>query len=58
MIKAQKKPRQILKHIIDAAITILLLFLMGYQFWEDFFHEWAGRRRRAAGKDSQMAEKT
>ena len=29
MIKAQKKPRKILKHIIDAAITILLLFLMG-----------------------------
>lgn len=42
MAKDKKKNRQILKHIIDAAMTILLLLLMGFQFWGDFFHEWAG----------------
>lgn len=42
MTKDKKKNRHILKYIIDAAMTILLLFLMGFQFWGDFFHEWAG----------------
>ena len=27
---------------IDILMTLLLLFLMGYQFWGDFAHEWAG----------------
>lgn len=31
-----------LKIIIDVLLTIALLFLMGYQFWGDEAHEWAG----------------
>lgn len=27
---------------VDAAMTVALLFLMGYQFWGDEAHEWAG----------------
>ena len=27
---------------IDIGMTLLLLFLMGYQFWGDTLHEWAG----------------
>lgn len=30
------------KRILDIVMTILLLFLMGYQFWGDKAHEWAG----------------
>lgn len=30
------------KIIIDILMTIALLFLMGYQFWGEFFHEWIG----------------
>ncbi len=31
-----------LKIIIDVLLTMALLFLMGYQFWGDEAHEWAG----------------
>lgn len=31
-----------LKRAVDAAMTAALLFLMGYQFWGDAAHEWAG----------------
>ena len=30
------------KWAVDAAMTVALLFLMGYQFWGDAAHEWAG----------------
>lgn len=31
-----------LKIAVDALMTLALLFLMGYQFWGDVAHEWAG----------------
>ncbi len=36
------KPKAILKIVVDALMTLSLLFLMGYQFWGDVAHEWAG----------------
>lgn len=36
------KPKARLKIAIDALMTLALLFLMGYQFWGDAAHEWAG----------------
>lgn len=36
------KPKVRLKIVIDALMTLALLFLMGYQFWGDVAHEWAG----------------
>ena len=30
------------KWAVDAAMTEALLFLMGYKFWGDAAHEWAG----------------
>lgn len=36
------KPKARLKIVIDALMTLVLLFLMGYQFWGDVAHEWAG----------------
>lgn len=36
------KIKAIFKNIIDVQMTVVLLFLMGYQFWGDFAHEWAG----------------
>lgn len=36
------KPKAKLKVGIDILMTLLLLFLMGYQFWGDVAHEWAG----------------
>ena len=36
------KPKARLKVGIDILMTLLLLFLMGYQFWGDAAHEWAG----------------
>lgn len=30
------------KEIVDVAMTVALLFLMGYQFWGDEAHEWVG----------------
>lgn len=38
------KPKAILKLILDAAMTLGLLFQMGYQFWGDTAHEWVGAR--------------
>jgi len=31
-----------MKTLIDVLLTLTLLFLMGYQFWGDEAHEWAG----------------
>ena len=36
------KPKAIIKIAIDALMSLGLLFLMGYQFWGDVAHEWAG----------------
>ena len=36
------KPKARLKVGIDILMTLLLLFLMGYQFWGEAAHEWAG----------------
>lgn len=36
------KPKARLKIVIDVLMTLALLFLMGYQFWGDAVHEWAG----------------
>ena len=36
------KPKAIIKIVVDALMTAALLFLMGYQFWGDAAHEWAG----------------
>ena len=36
------KQKARLKVGIDILMTLLLLFLMGYQFWGDAAHEWAG----------------
>lgn len=30
------------KPVVDIFMTVLLLFLMGYQFWGETAHEWAG----------------
>ena len=38
----QVKPKAICKILIDILMTLALLFLMGYQFWGDVAHEWAG----------------
>lgn len=32
----------VVKRIVDFIMTFLLLFLMGYQFWGQLAHEWAG----------------
>lgn len=36
------KPKARLKLAVDVLMTLALLFLMGYQFWGDVAHEWAG----------------
>lgn len=36
------KPKAAVKIAVDVLMTLGLLFLMGYQFWGDFAHEWAG----------------
>lgn len=36
------KPKAAVKMAIDILMTIILLFLMGFQFWGDAAHEWAG----------------
>ncbi len=36
------KPKVICKIVIDILMTLGLFFLMGYQFWGDAAHEWAG----------------
>lgn len=36
------KPKAAAKIAVDILMTLALLFLMGYQFWQDAAHEWAG----------------
>ena len=36
------KPKAVCKILLDALMTLALLFLMGYPFWGDAAHEWAG----------------
>lgn len=36
------KAKRIMKKTVDVLMTIALLFLMGYQFWGEQLHEWAG----------------
>lgn len=36
------KPKQTVKICVDVAMTVGLLFLMGYHLWGDTAHEWAG----------------
>ena len=36
------KPRRTVKICVDVAMTVGLLFLMGYHLWGDTAHEWAG----------------
>lgn len=36
------KKAAVLKIIVDALMTLTLLFLMGYQLWGEAAHEWAG----------------
>ena len=36
------KSTSIIKIIIDMLMTVMLLFLMGYQLWGEMAHEWAG----------------
>lgn len=36
------KPKAAAKIAVDILMTLGLLFLMGYQFWGDVAHEWAG----------------
>lgn len=36
------KPKIVVKVAVDILMTAGLLFLMGYQFWGDTAHEWAG----------------
>lgn len=36
------KPKAAIKIAVDVLMTLGLLFLMGYQFWQDAAHEWAG----------------
>ena len=35
-------PKAAVKIVVDILMTLGLLFLMGYQFWGDAAHEWAG----------------
>ena len=36
------KPKAVVKIAADVLMTLALLFLMGYPFWGDVAHEWAG----------------
>lgn len=36
------KPTAAVRITVDVLMTLGLLFLMGYQFWGDAAHEWAG----------------
>ena len=36
------KPKACIKMLVDALMSLALLFLMGYQFWGDLAHEWVG----------------
>lgn len=36
------KPKARIKMLVDALMSLALLFLMGYQFWGNLAHEWVG----------------
>ncbi len=36
------KPKFMFKITVDILMTAALLFLVGYQFWEEAAHEWVG----------------
>ena len=36
------KPKQIVKIVVDVAMTLGMLFQMGYHLWGDTTHEWVG----------------
>ena len=36
------RPKAVIKIAVDVFMTLALLFLMGYAFWGDVAHEWAG----------------
>ena len=36
------RPKAVIKNALDIAMTVALLFLMGFQFWGDTAHEWVG----------------
>lgn len=36
------KPKAVIKLVVDAVMTLALLFLMGYHFWGEILHEWVG----------------
>lgn len=38
----EKTIRSSIKPVVDVCMTVVLLFLMGYQFWGETLHEWAG----------------
>ena len=41
-VKMNKSIKSTIKPVVDIFMTVLLLFLMGYQFWGETAHEWAG----------------
>lgn len=41
-MKAKIKTNTIIKRVVDAVLTVLLLFLMAYQVTGDVLHEWLG----------------
>lgn len=41
-VKMNKSIKSMIKPVADIFMTVLLLFLMGYQFWGETAHEWAG----------------
>ena len=41
-VKMNKPMKSKVKPVVDIFMTVLLLFLMGYQFWGETAHEWAG----------------
>lgn len=40
--RKKMKPKAKIKLAVDLLMTVVLLFLMGYQLWGDTAHEWAG----------------
>ena len=40
--RKKMKPKAKIKLAVDLLMTVVLLFLMGYQLWGDAAHEWAG----------------
>ena len=36
------KPKPVIKFAVDVAMTLALLFLMGYHLWGEALHEWVG----------------